>query len=328
MKYPDTGILRAIALVLIFNSHMYDYYPISFIATGGAIGNSLFFFLSGYGIYESYKKKTKQFSHWIGDRINRIYPAVWIVVICIYLPLKYINGQLPNEDILSVFGILLCPPYWFLDAIIIFYIISYIILKRQSRFILILLFSIEIIYFIYYFNWIDLDTFSIENLPFKIIHYYFIFILGFYIASIKKSIKYSGVYDIAILLLSISGIYIHKYMMSINCLQEMQFIQQILMIPVVIYFLKVSRSDFIMNIMNKNRIIYSVTKFISDHTLEIYILQETIKNQVLKLNTPFPINVIILMLLCYMLSLYVSKLSKIIEFSLNKQFSEIRGQSA
>lgn len=81
MKYPDTQFMRALGMILIINSHLDHFYPIPHIGTGGAIGNSIFFFLSAYGIYLSQQEKNKPFSEWFEGRIARIYPSMWIVLI-------------------------------------------------------------------------------------------------------------------------------------------------------------------------------------------------------------------------------------------------------
>lgn len=41
-------LLKALAAVLITNSHLADVWPISAIASGGMLGNVLFFAVSGY----------------------------------------------------------------------------------------------------------------------------------------------------------------------------------------------------------------------------------------------------------------------------------------
>lgn len=48
-RINGVDILKCIAAILITNSHMDMLYPkFSFLATGGAIGDALFFFCSGF----------------------------------------------------------------------------------------------------------------------------------------------------------------------------------------------------------------------------------------------------------------------------------------
>jgi peptidoglycan/LPS O-acetylase OafA/YrhL len=46
----DTTFLRFVAIWLITNSYLDKRYPVSAMATGGQLGNSLFFMLSGFGV--------------------------------------------------------------------------------------------------------------------------------------------------------------------------------------------------------------------------------------------------------------------------------------
>lgn len=87
-------IVKFIAVFLIINSHadiMYVKY--SQLATGGAIGDALFLFCSGYTLFWS---GTKRFDNWYKKRINRIYPSV---IVCLsvammlgYLPVNQLNA--------------------------------------------------------------------------------------------------------------------------------------------------------------------------------------------------------------------------------------------
>jgi len=69
MKYPDTQFLRALAILLVINSHLDKYYRIPYIGMGGAIGNSMFFFLSAFGLYLSQQKQSQNFKEWFTRRI-------------------------------------------------------------------------------------------------------------------------------------------------------------------------------------------------------------------------------------------------------------------
>ena len=66
-------ILKFFAVFLIINSHADICYPkYSMLATGGAIGDCLFLFASGYTLF--WKQPTR-FDNWYKRRINRIYPS-------------------------------------------------------------------------------------------------------------------------------------------------------------------------------------------------------------------------------------------------------------
>lgn len=70
-------IVKFVAVLLITNSHMRDYYPlcINKLATGGVIGDALFFFCSGFTLFM--KPISLPFDDWYKRRIRRIYPTVF-----------------------------------------------------------------------------------------------------------------------------------------------------------------------------------------------------------------------------------------------------------
>lgn len=68
-------ILKFFAALLITNSHMELLYgKYSMLATGGSIGDVLFFFASGFTLFLG---RMGRFDNWYKRRINRIYPTVF-----------------------------------------------------------------------------------------------------------------------------------------------------------------------------------------------------------------------------------------------------------
>ena len=68
-------VLKFLAAILITNSHMDLLYgDYSYLATGGALGDSLFFFCSGYTLFLG---RDASFFNWYKRRINRIYPTIF-----------------------------------------------------------------------------------------------------------------------------------------------------------------------------------------------------------------------------------------------------------
>ena len=76
MKQRDISIdiLKFLAVLFITNSHMEPLYgEYSQLATGGAIGDVLFFFCSGFTLFLGQERR---FDNYYKRRINRIYPSV------------------------------------------------------------------------------------------------------------------------------------------------------------------------------------------------------------------------------------------------------------
>lgn len=79
-------VLRALAALLIVNSHSDKLFPgnFAFLGTGGSIGNAIFFFTSGYILFIGIRKNTTPFPAWIRKRIVRLYPSILIFMLFIY----------------------------------------------------------------------------------------------------------------------------------------------------------------------------------------------------------------------------------------------------
>ena len=114
----DTRIdfLKAIATLLVLNSHMgVCYKDYSFLATGGAVGDALFFFASGFTLFLG---RMDTFDNWYKRRIMRIFPTVLVVGLIAAL---FFGDNAPFLDVI------LCKQYWFIPTILICYIPLYLI---------------------------------------------------------------------------------------------------------------------------------------------------------------------------------------------------------
>ncbi|MDX2037406.1 MAG: hypothetical protein SFX72_12210 [Isosphaeraceae bacterium] len=126
----DTTLLRALAIVLIANSHLEDLYPFRPLAADGLLGNLLFFALSGFGISSSPRFGRERFSSWYPRRLARIYPALWVAVI---LGTVVAAGAWRAWGIRDYFVQLIWPTkYGFISQIVIFYI-AYFLLRAARR---------------------------------------------------------------------------------------------------------------------------------------------------------------------------------------------------
>jgi Acyltransferase family len=313
MKNSDTQFLRALGMILIINSHLDLYYPIPYIGTGGALGNSIFFCLSAFGIYLSQQKNSKPFSEWFHGRMSRIYPSMWIVLIFLQIPVMLILGYFNNAEYIFTFiGKFFNPPFWFLQALLVYYVLSFFLLKADQRNKLFCLFgALSILYFALYFSWLDLSKWIVEDHPIKLIHYFMIFLFGIYLAIKNKSITYTGLHNYFVLIFLVAVVYGHKFLMTKGIYPELQFIQQAAMYPFVFYLLKISRSPFVSSMLGKSKVFSSIVNFIANHSLELYIIQETFVYPLTKLNLPFPLNAIIFISLTFIFSAIVNRLAGI-----------------
>ena len=107
-------LLKFLAVIIVYNSHcelLYGEY--SFLATGGAIGDCLFFFVSGFTLFLG---RNDRFDNWYKRRIRRIFPSVFSWAI--------ISSFVFNKSI-SLYK-LLSGGSWFVTCIMIYYIVLYL----------------------------------------------------------------------------------------------------------------------------------------------------------------------------------------------------------
>ena len=109
-------LLKFIAAFLITYSHMGILFPkYGSLVTGGAIGDGLFFFCSGFTLFMG---RQDGFPNWYKRRINRIYPTIimWALVSAVIF-----NWNWQITDLITT------PKYWFIPCIMAYYVIFYFI---------------------------------------------------------------------------------------------------------------------------------------------------------------------------------------------------------
>lgn len=126
----DTTALRALAIVLIANSHLENLYPFRPLAADGLIGNTLFFLLSGLGLALSPRTGSAPFLQWLRRRLERIYPSVWIAVLVGTVGLHGAWRHWHPSDAARAF--LWPTPYMFIGQILLFYPVFYLLKALKS----------------------------------------------------------------------------------------------------------------------------------------------------------------------------------------------------
>ena len=141
-------VLRALAALIITNSHYNNVYPLEIIANGGLLGDVLFFAISGFCI----ANVPPNFGRWFQKRFMRIYCPVWIITL-IYFGIGVYTANTLWEGI----KLFLWPTYYhFVGSIILLYIPFYWICRNglsQKKYLMVsggLLLAQVIIYFMVY----------------------------------------------------------------------------------------------------------------------------------------------------------------------------------
>lgn len=286
----DTTFLRFVAILLITNSHLDKLYPVSAMATGGQLGNSLFFMLSGFGLAASYRRKGDVFWPWLQRRLSRIYPSVLLVA----LTAAVITGAVFEWGVVDYVRHLLWPTeYWFVAAIVCFYVPFFWLMMLRSKIVFLVLIGLLFLpYFYFYFTVLDLSRFSVEDGYFKWIFYFQVMLLGGFLANrdvVTKPITSPG-RNTVLLGLFVMAYFGIKLMVAKGVLTELQFLIHWLTFPIMVFSLFAMDTHLV-----KARIMKSVAApfiaLVAGATLEIYLLQKYVYGNSFVSALAFPGNV-------------------------------------
>lgn len=287
----DTTFLRFIAILLITNSHLDGLYPYAAMSTGGQLGNSFFFMLSGFGLVSSYLKKGDSFGSWLTRRLSRIYPSVFLVT----LGAALITGAYPNWTSRNFAQHLIWPTeYWFVAAIVVFYVPFYWFMRVGSgRLFILSILALSIPYFYFYLTTLDLARFSIEGGGyFKWIFYFQVMLLGGYLAYPNQAMGsfFTPTFN-AVLLGSLLAAYLGvKFLVAKGVMTEFQFLVHWLTFPIMVFSLYAMNSH-VVKIRIKKWAIWPFMGWVAGATLEIYLLQKYIYGSPLVASMSYPRNV-------------------------------------
>ena len=293
-------ILRFFACLLITNSHMEMLYgPYEKLATGGAIGDVLFFFCSGFTIFLG---RTDRFDNWYKKRINRIYPSVfaWEIIRSFFM-----------NSLKSMKATILKGGGWFVSCIMIYYVILFFIRKYLIKR-LWLAFGIScVIIFIWYFFEDRSAGYNMYDITYYKWGFNFLFVLFGAILGIskKREIIFSFKKDSALLIISVIIYYGLLFLRKYELFNQLQIISLIPLLSITYYFYKVCNAGWLINLY-QSKYIGWVMRLISILTLEIYIVQYQLFTD--KFNHLFPLNLIIVFIIIVMAAYVVKVFSRIL----------------
>ncbi len=271
----DGGVdlLRAVAILLIVNSHLDAFYPEPRFATGGALGNALFFCLSGYGLGGPGRRADCGFARWYLRRVCRIYPALTIAVLLLaVLPGGDWRSWAPG-DLVAAF--VWPTPYWFVAALMLFYAALYPLrgLGRPAAY-LALAAALWIPYLGWYFTGLDLSRYTIEGEGhFKWIHYFQVLLFGAWLAARRPRLDDGGWRDGALLAAALLGYYGILALVAGGRAGRLQGLTHLLVYPILYAALRLARSRWSAARLLGRPWARAAAALIAGLTLEIYLVQ-------------------------------------------------------
>lgn len=175
-------ILKFIAVLFITNSHMnYVYGDYSALATGGAIGDVLFFFCSGFTLFLG---RVGRLDEWYKRRIRRIYPSVFGFAIVASICLS--SDQ-------NMYEVLLYGGGWFVSCIMIYYVVLYFIRRyamARLKWAFLASSVIVLLWYVFLFDNKE-EVWMYKGTYFKWCHYFLFMLMGAIVGVSVDKIKTS-----------------------------------------------------------------------------------------------------------------------------------------
>ncbi|CAM4143469.1 acyltransferase family protein [Zobellia nedashkovskayae] len=302
-------ILKFFAALLITNSHMELLYPNKIFATGGAIGDALFFFTIGFVLF---LKPMGRFDNWYKKRVNRIYPTVfaWAILSTLFFD---------KDD--NIVDVILYGGSWFITCVMIYYVLLYLINRYMINHLYLATMIVIIIVIAWFFLIQRPLNYNIYGYNyFKWGHYFLYALFGAMIGISKKQFKFQFNYDLIKLILS--TIVFYGILMLSQKLQWYPDIQLLSLIPlgiIVFYFYKLANNEIVKHAYN-SQILGPIMKTISGLCLEIYLVQFSLFTD--KMNSIFPLNLLIMFIIIIIAAYILRCLARIFSQTfMEKQFN-------
>lgn len=115
--------LRAIATMLVANSHFKGIYPWDILAFGGGFGLALFYLISGY-VMSNISENTRFFD-WYIKKVTRLYIPLWI-----FRMVELGTGFLEIDAVGKLLQVFVFPATWFSASMVLIYPIYYVFVKK------------------------------------------------------------------------------------------------------------------------------------------------------------------------------------------------------
>ncbi|MET4290138.1 hypothetical protein ABIB06_000241 [Bradyrhizobium sp. LB8.2] len=285
--------IKAFAILLVTQSHLKPFYPIRELATGGLLGNCLFFFASSYIIGLGLIGRPEHFGAWYVRRIARIYVPLWTVMI-VLVAFRLVTVETVWE---AISAFLFPGMYWFLPSIAVLYVPCYVLIRYGTeRALLVSAIATTLAYAVTYLAVVDFDRWSAEDhVVLKTFFYFGIMIVGIYLAKfdppkstrlgLRSLFGLTVAYFLFLAVLRASGLY---------ALQAGANVLACLWVIAVYNTLRDSKVEAVIK-----KYLASPVKILSKLTLHIYLVQVPLIASFGLEGVAFPFNILVFVLILF-----------------------------
>ena len=273
------------------------------MATGGSLGNTLFFAISGFCLSDPQDSALQ----WFKKRLLRIYPSVIIITFIMFV--------LCSDDvkgIIDVFLFFIYPTqFWFVSAMLLFYLIFFFLVKYGKKYINLVIGLAAVSYASIYIFCLDTSRWVIESgtNSFKWIFYFIVMMLAY---QLKGKIKKAKNGRISIIMFGGSVISYFGIKILMEIVPSVMHFQFILHLISLVFMVSCFVSGqcyeeyirkFMVSIPGK------CVTFIGSIAFEIYLVQTFVIARFSKIT--FPGNLIVVCTLIVAFAVFLQKASKL-----------------
>lgn len=293
------------------------------VCTGGAIGDGVFFFCSGFTLFLG---RDGGFLNWYKRRVGRIYPSIimWALLSAVVFGWDW-----------SVTDVITTPRYWFIPCIMVYYVIFYVIRRFMiNRMNMVFIGSLGIIIILSFFV-LDMEhSVMYAQVSFMRIYYFMFMLLGAITAidltREDNNMIFSCLYRIssgvksdeevkrpyvsikrsfALFFVSIVLYYVCMAIYKLGpffC--KFQIVSLIPLLLAIYFFFMFCSCEKMIKVFDKT-VLGNVVYAISALTLEIYLVQYALFTD--SMNGLFPLNIIITYLIIFCMAYVLKCLSQV-----------------
>lgn len=296
-------IMKVFAVLLVINSHLDICYqpPFGMLATGGAFGDALFFFCSGFMLFRG---ADLRFDNFMKRRISRIYPTVFMVAII---------GALVFGNTDNIIDIILHGGGWFVNCIMIYYVALWCVKRWFLRSMWIVWCTVAVIVLVWYYAFYDHGGHvSIYKETYIEWAFFFIYMLQGAIMGLNPDRYPYNKWVIPKLLTCMAIWYSFQlFERQVPLFVELQYLTLIPLYGVTYYFYKLCCAPFWHRLYN-HRIIGQILFITGGLCLEAYLIQFYLLTD--RFNWMFPFNIpmitLIILLIAYIVNFLSSALAQ------------------
>jgi len=322
-RIHSIDLLKFLAALLITNSHMGALYQpkYSMLATGGAIGDALFFFCSGYLLYLG---KNADLFNWYKRRVNRIFPTIFAVAL---ISIVFLGAD-PSLKYTIVNG-----GGWFVQAIFVFYFIFWFVKRYFSErmWLVYIILTVTITaWFVWFWN---KDVFVLYNGTYLRWPVYFtIMLMG---ASVRKR-ETEMLHDSAckekslwmwlgVLVVLLFGYYGYQLLEdNVPLLKETQIILVPVLMAIIFIFYKICSNRKVLGIY-RSKSLYWALYGVSACCLEIYLSGGFVFGLGERMIKYFPVNILITFILVFVVAYLVKVFSNFLSQTFKSEDYDWKG---